>query len=123
MHELRTRWLQRLHPRRLDPSIGAIAGLAGAVSVIVGFMAQNAMGHGWHRAFLVLHLAKKPLIVRLAPVMTGIAVGIATAAALVRFYNWCREARGIEVRSLEKQADIETPAKSTSAVEQGSAAT
>ena len=93
MHDLTSQWLHRLHPRRLDPSIGAIAGLASAVSVIVGFMAQNAMGHGWHKALIALHLAKKPLIVRLAPAIAGIAVGIATAAALVRFYNWCSEAR------------------------------
>jgi uncharacterized membrane protein len=94
MLDLRTQWLQRLHPRRLDPSIGVIAGLASAVSVIVGFMAQNAIGHGWHRAFIALHVAKKPMIVKLAPIIAGIAVGIATAAALVRFYNWCRDVRG-----------------------------
>ena len=94
MHDLRTRWLHRLHPKRIDPSIGVIAGLASAVSVIVGLMAQNALGHGWHRAFIALHVAKKPMIVALAPVISGVAVGIATAAALVRFYNWYREIRG-----------------------------
>jgi hypothetical protein len=45
MHDLRMQWLRRLHPRRIDPSIGVIAGLASAVSVIVGLMAQNALGH------------------------------------------------------------------------------
>jgi hypothetical protein len=94
MHDLRTQWLHRLHPKRIDPSIGVIAGLASAVSVIVGFMAQTALGHGWHRAFIALHVAKKPMIVALAPVISGVAVGIATAAALVRFYNWYREIRG-----------------------------
>jgi hypothetical protein len=94
MHDLRTQWLYRLHPKRIDPSIGVIAGLASAVSVIVGLMAQNALGHGWHRAFIALHVAKKPMIVELAPVISGVAVGIATAAALVRFYNWYREIRG-----------------------------
>jgi hypothetical protein len=94
MHDLRTQWLHRLHPKRIDPSIGVIAGLASAVSVFVGFMAQKALGHGWHRAFIALHVAKKPMIVELAPVISGVAVGIATAAALVRFYNWCREIRG-----------------------------
>ena len=59
MPEMRSPWLHRLHPKRLDPSIGAIAGFASAVSVIVGLLAQNAMGHGWHRAFIALHLAKK----------------------------------------------------------------
>jgi hypothetical protein len=94
MHDLRTHWLHRLHPKRIDPSIGVIAGLASAVSVIVGLMAQSALGHGWYRAFIALHVAKKPMIVELAPVISGVAVGIATAAALVRFYNWYREIRG-----------------------------
>jgi hypothetical protein len=93
MQDLHKHLAHHLHPKRLDPSIGAIAGLAGAVSVIVGFLAQSAMGHGWHKMFIALHLAKKPLIVRLAPVFTGIAVGVATAAALIRFYNWIREPR------------------------------
>jgi hypothetical protein len=94
MHDLLTQWLHRFHPKRIDPSIGVIAGLASAVSVIVGLMAQSALGHGWHRAFIALHVAKKPMIVQLAPVISGVAVGIATAAALVRFYNWYREIRG-----------------------------
>jgi hypothetical protein len=91
--ELHRHLIHHLHPKRLDPSIGAIAGLASAVSVVVGFLAQSAMGHGWHRMFITLHLAKKPWIVRLAPVFAGVAVGIATAAALIRFYNWLREPR------------------------------
>jgi hypothetical protein len=91
--DLHKHLIHHLHPRRLDPSIGAIAGLASAVSVIVGFLAQSAMGHGWHKMLITLHLAKKPWIVRLAPVFAGIAVGVATAAALIRFYNWMREPR------------------------------
>jgi hypothetical protein len=90
---LREQWSRRLHPKRLDPSIGAIAGLVGAVSVIVGLLAEKAMGHGWHRAVIALHLAKRPMITRIAPILAGIAAGIATAAALVRFYNWWREQR------------------------------
>jgi hypothetical protein len=121
MHNPRSQWLHRLHPKRLDPSIGAIAGLASAVSVIVGFMAQSAMGHGWHKASIALHLAKKPLIVRLAPAIAAVAVGIATAAALLRFYNWCREAR---VRAAERsvgQAITETPSNSTQVAGQDAA--
>jgi hypothetical protein len=121
MHDPRSQWLHRLHPKRLDPSIGAIAGFASAVSVIVGFMAQNAMGHGWHRASIALHLAKKPLIVRLAPAIAAVAVGLATAAALVRFYNWCREVH-VAARSIE-QAITETPPNPTQIVEQGVART
>lgn len=49
-----SQWLKRLHPKRLDPPIGPIAGLASAVSVIVGFIAQSAMGHGWDKASIAL---------------------------------------------------------------------
>jgi hypothetical protein len=117
----RSQWLHRLHPKRLDPSIGAIAGLASAVSVIVGFIAQNAMGHGWHKASIALHLAKKPLIVRLAPAIAAIAVGIATAAALLRFYNWYREARVRAAARSVEQAIAEIPSNSTQVVEQDAA--
>jgi hypothetical protein len=120
MHDPRSQWLDRLHPKRLDPSIGAIAGLASAVSVIVGFVAQNAIGHGWRRAFIALHLAKKPLIVRLAPALAAVAVGIATAAALLRFYNWFREAR-VTARARRIAQTIEMRPNSTQIVEQGAA--
>ena len=117
MHNPRSQWLHRLHPKRLDPSIGAIAGLASAVSVIVGFLAQNAMGHGWHKASIALHLAKKPLIVRLAPAIAAVAVGIATAAALLRFYNWYRDGRVRASADNVDQAVIETPPPASQAVE------
>jgi hypothetical protein len=107
MHDPRSQWLHRLHPKRLDPSIGAIAGLASAVSVIVGFIAQNAMGHGWHKALIALHLAKKPLIVRLAPAIAAVAVGIATTAALLRFYNWYREVHvTVAARSIDPTTQV-----------------
>jgi hypothetical protein len=121
MHNPRSQWLHRLHPKRLDPSIGAIAGLASAVSVIVGFMAQSAMGHGWHKASIALHLAKKPLIVRLAPAIAAVAVGIATAAALLRFYNWCREARVRAAERSVEQAIPEIPSNSIQVVERDAA--
>jgi hypothetical protein len=121
MPDPRSHWLHRLHPKRLDPSIGAIAGLASAVSVIVGFIAQNAMGHGWHKASIALHLAKKPLIVRLAPAIAAVAVGIATAAALLRFYNWYCEARfRAAARSVEQEI-TEMPPNSAQVVEKGAA--
>ena len=121
MHNPRSQWLHRLHPKRLDPSIGAIAGLASAVSGIVGFIAQNAMGHGWRKASIALHLAKKPLIVRLAPAIAAVAVGIATAAALLRFYNWCREARVKAAERSVEQAITDIPSNSTQVVEQDAA--
>jgi hypothetical protein len=121
MHNPHSQWLHRFHPKRLDPSIGPIAGLASAVSVIVGFIAQKAMGHGWHKASIALHLAKKPLIVRLAPAIAAVAVGIATAAALLRFYNWAREARVRAAARSVEHAITETPSNSTQVVEQDAA--
>jgi hypothetical protein len=121
VHNPTSQWLHRLHPKRLDPSIGPIAGLASAVSVIVGFIAQKAMGHGWHKASIALHLAKKPLIVRLAPAIAAVAVGIATAAALLRFYNWFRDARVRAAAHGVEQATTEIPSNSSQVVEQNAA--
>jgi hypothetical protein len=121
MHNPHSQWLHRFHPKRLDPSIGPIAGLASAVSVIVGFIAQKAMGHGWHKASIALHLAKKPLIVRLAPAIAAVAVGIATAAALLRFYNWYREARARAAARSVEHAITDIPSNSTQVVEQDAA--
>jgi hypothetical protein len=121
MHNPHSQWLHRFHPKRLDPSIGPIAGLASAVSVIVGFIAQKAMGHGWHKASIALHLAKKPLIVRLAPAIAAVAVGIATAAALLRFYNWYREARARAAAVSVEHAITDIPSNSTQVVEQDAA--
>jgi hypothetical protein len=85
----------------------------------VGFMAQNAMGHTWRRVFIALHLVKKPLIVRLAPALAGIAVGIATAAALLRFYNWCQDLCFGPAQAVEKQpAYTAQPAQAIPAAEQ-----
>ncbi len=118
--DIRGRVVRHLHPRRLYPSLGAIAGLAGTVSLLVGFLAQRAIGHGWHRMFMTLHLARPPLIVRIAPVVAAIAVGIATAAALLRFYNWTRDARppapesGVQVPAagdpaIKQQSPLQSP--------------
>jgi len=68
-----------------------MAGLAGALSVLLGLLAAHAAPHGLSRLGVVLHLAHPPLIVRLAPIMTGIAVSLGTAAGLLSFYSWCVE--------------------------------
>jgi hypothetical protein len=40
---------------------------------------------------MALHITKKPLIMKLAPLVTGVAVAIATAAGLLGFYLWLIE--------------------------------
>jgi hypothetical protein len=37
---------------------------------------------------MVLHLTKKPFIMKLAPLITGVSVAIAAAAGLLGFYLW-----------------------------------
>lgn len=80
-----------LHHKRLSNSTGAIAGLAGGVSVMVGAVAAHYAPRGLARFKVALHLAHQPLIVKFAPLVAGIAVTLATAAGLVRFYSWCKE--------------------------------
>jgi F420-0:gamma-glutamyl ligase-like protein len=77
----------------LARSIGAIASLAGAVSVLVGVLAQHYAPHGWGRVTMALHLTKRPLLLQLAPYIAGFAVAAATAAGVLSFYSWYRESR------------------------------
>jgi ABC-type spermidine/putrescine transport system permease subunit II len=106
MKNLRSYITKPLQPKRLSNSTAALAGLASAVSVFVGILAARAAPHGWLRIATALHLHhRQPLIVKLAPVVTGIAVTLATAAGLVKFYLWCVE-REEEVE--EKAAAAET---------------
>ena len=80
-----------LEHKRLSNSTAAIAGLASAVSVLVGVIAAHFAPHGWLRIASALHLHRQPMIVKLAQIATGIAVTIATAAGLIKFYSWCIE--------------------------------
>ena len=92
MKNLRSYIAKPLQPKRLSNSTAALAGLASAVSVFVGILAARAAPHGWLRIASALHLVhRQPLIVKLAPVVTGVAVTLATAAGLVKFYLWCIE--------------------------------
>jgi len=91
MKNLRSYIAKPLQPKRLSNSTAALAGLASAVSVFVGILAARAAPHGWLRIASALHLHRQPLIVKLAPVVAGIAVTLATAAGLVKFYLWCIE--------------------------------
>jgi hypothetical protein len=79
--------------KKIHRSIGAIAGFVSALSVIVGTLAAQATPKGWGRITMALHMTKKPFIVRLAPVITGVSVAIVTAASLLGFYLWLVERR------------------------------
>jgi hypothetical protein len=95
--------LKALEHKRLSNSTAAIAGLATALSVLVGVIAAHFAPHGWLRIASALHLHRQPVIVRIAPVVAGVAAGLATAASLVKFYSWCieREEGGATQRTRE----------------------
>ena len=76
--------------------MGAIAGFVSALSVIVGTLAAQATPKGWGRVTMALHMTKKPFIVKLAPIMTGVSVAIVTAASLLGFYLWVIDRRNDE---------------------------
>lgn len=87
-NRLSTRVARTLADKRVHRSAGAIAGFASALSVIVGTLAAYATPRGWSRVTMALHMTKKPFIVKLAPLLTGVSVTIATAAGLLGFYLW-----------------------------------
>lgn len=89
------RWARTLHYKTLARSIGAIASLAGAVSVLVGWLATRMAPHGWTHVKVLLHLQKKPLLVQIAPFIAAFAVMVATVAGLLSFYAWYREGREV----------------------------
>jgi hypothetical protein len=96
MNSLKTsslNWSRTLHHKTLARSIGAIAGLTGALSVLVGTLAARMTPHGWSSVKVALHLSHKPLILKLAPFIAGFAVAAAAAAGLLSFYSWYREGR------------------------------
>jgi hypothetical protein len=88
-----SRWARTFHHKNLARSIGAIASLAGAMSVLVGFVATHLSPHGWGRVKMALHLTKKPLLMQMAPFIGAFAVTAATVAGLLSFYSWYREGR------------------------------
>jgi hypothetical protein len=88
MTDLRAAVAKTLNNKKVHKSAGAIAGFASALSVIVGTLAAYATPKGWGRVTMALHMTKKPFIVKLAPLLTGVSVAIATAAGLLGFYLW-----------------------------------
>jgi hypothetical protein len=91
MEMLRNYLNGKLHYKRLGRSAAALAGFAGALSMLIGVLAARLSPHGWSRLTVALHVSRAPLIVRLAPVVAGIAVCLGAAAGLLSFYSWCVE--------------------------------
>ena len=83
-----------LSNKRLHRSVAALAGLTSALSVLVGLLAAFATPHGWGRVTMVLHITKKPLILKIAPYITGVSMAVATAAGLLGFYIWMADRDG-----------------------------
>jgi len=88
MSDLHSTVAKTIGSNNVHRSAGAIAGFASALSVIVGTLAGYATPRGWGRVTMALHITKKPFIVKLAPLLTGASVAIATAAGLLGFYLW-----------------------------------
>jgi ABC-type spermidine/putrescine transport system permease subunit II len=103
MSSLTELFTRTLRNKQLHRSTGAIAGLASAFSVMVGTLAAYATPKGWGRVTMALHMTKKPLLVRVAPIVTGVAVALATAAGLIGFLVWWLEGR--ETRKQETHKD------------------
>ena len=83
--------LKRLDKKKVHRSLGALAGLTSSVSVIVGMLAARATPKGWGRVSMALHMTKKPLIMKLAPLLTGVSVAIVTAVGIMGFWLWLME--------------------------------
>jgi ABC-type spermidine/putrescine transport system permease subunit II len=93
-----------LRNKQLHRSTGAIAGLASAFSVMVGTLAAYATPKGWGRVSMALHLTKKPFLVKMAPIVTGVAVTLATAAGLIGFLVWWLEGREAPKQGTDRES-------------------
>jgi hypothetical protein len=83
--------LKGIDKKKVHRSLGAIAGMTSAVSVMVGTLAARATPKGWGRVSLALHMTKKPFIMKLAPLLTGASVAIVTAVGIMGFWIWLVE--------------------------------
>jgi len=91
--------LKRLDKKKMHRSLGAIAGLTSSVSVIVGMLAARATPKGWGRVSMALHFTKKPMLMKLAPLLTGVSVAIVTAVGILGFWIWLMDRESGAVRS------------------------
>ena len=85
-----------LHPKRLAKTTAAIAGLTCALSVLAGVLASRAAPHGLRGLAVSLHLARQPMIVKVAAGITSLAVITAAVSGLLHFYAWWHEERDRE---------------------------
>jgi hypothetical protein len=105
MSDLHSIVAKTIGSKNVHRSAGAIAGFASALSVIVGTLAGYATPTGWGRVTMALHITKKPFIVKLAPLLTGASVAIATAAGLLGFYLWLAD-RQSEAPDHKSEGDL-----------------
>jgi len=82
---------RRLHPKRLSKMTAALAALSGALSVLVGALAAHFAPHGLRGIAVSLHLARQPLLVKVAAGITSLAVVMAVVSGLLHFYSWWQE--------------------------------
>ena len=80
-----------LHPKRLSKTTAAISALAGALSVPMGVLAAHAAPHGLRGIAVSLHLARQPMIVKIAGAIASFAVLTAAVSGLLHFYIWWQE--------------------------------
>jgi len=101
---------KHLHPKRLTRTLGAIAGLFSALSVIAGVIAARTGPHGFAKLKVALHLAKEPFIVKLATGLAAVAVTAATAYGVLNFYLWWQE-REAEPDAAQPKPDRDSESK------------
>ena len=82
-----------IHHRTLSGATGAVAAVASTFSSLVGVIAMFTAPHGFRRFAIALHLAREPMLVRVAPFVAAFAVMAAASAGLLRLYSWRRDLR------------------------------
>jgi hypothetical protein len=97
--------VKTLNNRRTHRSIAAIASLASALSVMVGVLASYYTPKGLGRVSMALHMTKKPFILKLAPIITGCSLTIATVTGLLGFYLWVLDPPDDSVAKAEASSD------------------
>ena len=84
----------RLHPKRLAKTTAAVAALTSALSIAVGLIAARAAPHGLRGIAVSLHLARPPMIVKVAAAIATLAVLAGAVSSLLHFYTWWKHDNG-----------------------------